>query len=43
MSEKLTEIDNRREPIYAFRVTSVKDSGSSSQLHVSKNPGKILS
>ena len=30
-----------QEPVFAFRATSVKDSGSSSQQHVSKNPGKI--
>ena len=42
MSAKLTEIDNRLEPVYAFRVTSVKDSGSSNQQSVNKNPGKMF-
>ena len=41
MSAKLNEIDNRKEPVIAFRATVVKDSGSSSQQRVSKNPGKI--
>ena len=41
MSAKLNEIDNRKEPVIAFRATSVKDSGSSMEQSVSKNPGKI--
>ena len=41
ISAKLNEIDNRKEPVFAFRVTSVKDSGSSSQQSVSKSPGKM--
>ena len=41
MSAKLIEIDNRKEPVIAFRATSVKDSGSSNQQRVNKNPGKI--
>ena len=42
ITTKLNEIDNRKEPVYAFRVTSVKDSGTSSQQHVVKNPGKMF-
>ena len=42
ITTKLNEIDNRKEPVYAFRVTSVKDSGSSSQQRVERNPGKRL-
>ena len=42
MSAKLNEIDNKKEPVYAFRVTSVKDSGSPRETHVAKNPGKIF-
>ena len=39
MSAKLNEIDSRKEPFYAFRVTSVKDSGHLQR--VNKNPGKM--
>ena len=42
MTAKLNEIDNRKEPVYAFRVTSVKGAGSSRDTHVTKSPGKIL-
>ena len=41
MSAKLNEIDNRKEPVIAFRATVVKDSGSSWQQSVDKNPGRI--
>ena len=41
MSAKSIEIDNRKEPVIAFRATVVKDSGSSSTQSVRKNPGKI--
>ena len=39
IAAKLNEIENRKESIYAFRVTSVKNSGSSSKQTVNKNPG----
>ena len=42
LSTKLNEISNRKEPVVAFRATSVKDSGSSQEQRVSKNPGKSL-
>ena len=42
MSAKLNEIYNRKEPVYAFRATSVKDSGSSSSIHISRSPGKMF-
>ena len=42
MSTKLDEIANKEEPVVAFRATSVKDSGSSPEQWVSKNPGKYL-
>ena len=42
MATKLNDIENRHEPVYAFRVTSVKDAGSSRIEHVSKYPGKIF-
>ena len=40
MSAKLNEIDNRKEPVYAFRATSVKNSWSSSSTSVNYKPGK---
>ena len=39
MSTKLDEIENRNEPVIAFRATSVKDSGSNYEQSVNKNPG----
>ena len=41
MSSKLNEIDNMKEPVYAFRVTSVKNSGPSSKQNVQQRPGLI--
>ena len=43
MTAKLNEIDNRKEPVYAFRVTSVKNSWSSYKNSIVYNPGKKLS
>ena len=46
ISTKVNEISNRKEPVnkavIAFRATAVKDSGSSSEQRVSKNPGEHL-
>ena len=42
ISAKLNEMNSRKEPVYAFRVTSVKDSGTLKEQYVSKNPGKII-
>ena len=42
ITTKLNEIDNRKEPVYAFRVTSVKDSGTANEQYVSENPGKMF-
>lgn len=43
MSAKLNEISNGKEPIVAFRATSVKDSGGSSEQYVLKKPGNAIS
>ena len=40
MTAKLNEIDNKKEPIYAFRVTSVKNAWSSYNNRITYNPGK---
>ena len=32
----------RKEPVYAFRATSVKDSGTSNEQYINKNPGKVF-
>ena len=40
MSAKLNEIDNRKEPVYAFRVTSVKNAWSSNTKWINFDPGK---
>ena len=42
MSMKLNEIENRKEPVYAFRVSSVKNSGTSKQESVYDNPGEMF-
>ena len=41
ISAKLNEIDNRKEPVYAFRVTNV-EAGSSSSERVSRHPGEMF-
>ena len=41
MSAKLKEIDELKEPVIAFRATSVKDSGTSSEQYVNISPGKM--
>ena len=40
MTAKLNEIDNRKEPVYAFRVAGVKNAWSSWQSSITYNPGK---
>ena len=40
MTAKMNEIDNRKEPVYAFRVTSVKNAWSSYTNRIVYNPGK---
>ena len=42
MSTKLNEVANKKEPVVAFRATSVKDSGDNAAQYVSKNPGKSI-
>ena len=42
MSAKLNEIQNREEPVYAFRVAGVKDVGSSRSISINRNPGKMF-
>ena len=42
LSAKLNEIDNKKEPVYAFRVTSVKDVGGSSSQKVGQSPGNMF-
>ena len=39
ISAKIDEIENGKEPVYAFRATIVKDAKSSGSEYVTKNPG----
>lgn len=41
MSNKLNEIENRKEPVVAFRVTNIKNSGRSLEQLVNENTGKM--
>ncbi len=42
MSAKLNDLDNRREPVYAFRVTSVKNPHTSYTKSITYDPGELL-
>ena len=39
ISVRLIDIENKKEPVVAFRASAVKDSGGGSGERVSKNPG----
>ena len=39
---EMNEIENRKEPLIAFRATGVKDSGTSPEQPVDKNPGTSI-